>query len=265
MNTTLICALFGLPLMMPPQAPDAAQEEKQTATSSAAEDRFDALEAEAQEAVDNWRAELQAKYKEAEENGTDPPMMSMTPPLEPFVKRCQAAAAEYAGTEDAVQFLVWLTGEAMWVDEEAGKAAFVTLFDHHAKSEGIEDIVSVFPYLAQIFDAKTAKAYIAKIEAENPFPHIKGWAAFARLGPAFEGATPDSAEFKAAKKEMMAILENVKDRELKSQVGFKIRLVEQFQIGMVAPDIDGIDLDGVPFKLSDYKGKVLFVDFWGDW
>ena len=107
MNTTLICALLGLPLMMPPQAPDAAQEETQAATSSEAED---------QEAVDDWRAELQAKYAEAEENGTDPPMMRMTPPLEPFVKRFQEAAADYAGTEDAVQFLVWLTGEAMWVD-----------------------------------------------------------------------------------------------------------------------------------------------------
>ena len=24
-------------------------------------------------------------------------------------------------------------------------------------------------------------------------------------------------------------------------------------------------LDGVAFKLSDYKGKVVFLDFWGDW
>ena len=30
-------------------------------------------------------------------------------------------------------------------------------------------------------------------------------------------------------------------------------------------DIAGVDLDGVAFKLSDYKGKVIFLDFWGDW
>ena len=35
--------------------------------------------------------------------------------------------------------------------------------------------------------------------------------------------------------------------------------------GDVAPDIVGVDLDGVEFKLSDYKGKVIFLDFWGDW
>ena len=35
--------------------------------------------------------------------------------------------------------------------------------------------------------------------------------------------------------------------------------------GEVAPDIRGVDLDGVAFKLSDYKGKVVLLDFWGDW
>jgi peroxiredoxin len=41
--------------------------------------------------------------------------------------------------------------------------------------------------------------------------------------------------------------------------------VETFGLGMQAPDITGTDLDGVDFKLSDYRGKVVFLDFWGDW
>ncbi|MCK5942658.1 MAG: redoxin domain-containing protein [Planctomycetes bacterium] len=40
---------------------------------------------------------------------------------------------------------------------------------------------------------------------------------------------------------------------------------ERLQVGMVAPDIAGEDLDGKPFKLSDYRGKVVVLDFWGDW
>ena len=39
----------------------------------------------------------------------------------------------------------------------------------------------------------------------------------------------------------------------------------RLQIGMEVPDIVGADLDGVPFKLSDYRGKVVVIDFWGDW
>ena len=38
-----------------------------------------------------------------------------------------------------------------------------------------------------------------------------------------------------------------------------------FEIGDTAPDIDGADLSDVGFKLSDYRGKVVVLDFWGDW
>ena len=36
-------------------------------------------------------------------------------------------------------------------------------------------------------------------------------------------------------------------------------------IGKVAPEISGVDVDGRKFKLSDYRGKVVVLDFWGDW
>ena len=39
----------------------------------------------------------------------------------------------------------------------------------------------------------------------------------------------------------------------------------RFRIGQVAPEIEGEDLDGQAFKLSDYRGKVVVLDFWGDW
>jgi peroxiredoxin len=37
------------------------------------------------------------------------------------------------------------------------------------------------------------------------------------------------------------------------------------RIGQAAPQIDGKDLDGKPMKLSDFRGKVVVLDFWGDW
>lgn len=44
----------------------------------------------------------------------------------------------------------------------------------------------------------------------------------------------------------------------------KINLA-RLKVGNVAPDIVGTDIDGAEFKLSDYRGKVVFLDFWGDW
>ena len=41
--------------------------------------------------------------------------------------------------------------------------------------------------------------------------------------------------------------------------------VTKLTIGKTAPDIVGGDLDGVPFKLSDYRGKVVLLVFSGEW
>ena len=36
-------------------------------------------------------------------------------------------------------------------------------------------------------------------------------------------------------------------------------------IGKTAPEISGEDIDGKSMKLTDYRGKVVVLDFWGDW
>jgi hypothetical protein len=41
--------------------------------------------------------------------------------------------------------------------------------------------------------------------------------------------------------------------------------IRNLAIGKTAPDIVGDDLDGKPLKLSDYRGKVVVLDFWGNW
>ena len=58
-------------------------------------------------------------------------------------------------------------------------------------------------------------------------------------------------------KSFRGTLAEAAEREL-----FEIR---NLAIGKVAPEIEGEDIDGVDFKLSDYRGKVVVIDFWGDW
>jgi len=54
------------------------------------------------------------------------------------------------------------------------------------------------------------------------------------------------------------------DRFRKSAEG-ELRALRTLRVGMVVPDIKGPDLDGKEFKLSDYRGKVVLLDFWGNW
>lgn len=39
----------------------------------------------------------------------------------------------------------------------------------------------------------------------------------------------------------------------------------ELSVGALAPEIEAGDLDDVEFKLSDYRGKVVLLAFWGNW
>jgi peroxiredoxin len=43
------------------------------------------------------------------------------------------------------------------------------------------------------------------------------------------------------------------------------RVIKQLTVGKTAPDILGTDLTGRPFKLSDYRGKVVALVFTAEW
>jgi cytochrome oxidase Cu insertion factor (SCO1/SenC/PrrC family) len=37
------------------------------------------------------------------------------------------------------------------------------------------------------------------------------------------------------------------------------------KVGDAAPEIEGKDMDGKSLKLSDFRGKVVLLDFWASW
>jgi hypothetical protein len=45
----------------------------------------------------------------------------------------------------------------------------------------------------------------------------------------------------------------------------RIKNIPNLKVGKTAPEIVGEDVDGKKFKLSDYRGKVVLLDFWGHW
>jgi len=53
--------------------------------------------------------------------------------------------------------------------------------------------------------------------------------------------------------------------KLLEQIKGELFVAENLSVGCKAPDIVGTDHEGKEFKLSDYKGKVVLLDFWGIW
>src|SRR5690606_2839237 len=74
---------------------------------------------------------------------------------------------------------------------------------------------------------------------------------------------------KAVRARGVALLREVQERWPDSGAGqgaaTVLFRVENLAVGKPAPDFEAVDIDGEAFKLSDFKGKVTVVDFWGFW
>src|SRR5207247_118113 len=55
------------------------------------------------------------------------------------------------------------------------------------------------------------------------------------------------------------------EKDVAKRAAGKLFQLEKLQIGMVCPDFTAKDVDDVEFKLSDYRGKVVVLDYWGFW
>lgn len=200
---------------------------------------------------------------------------------------------------DALTQAVWQVNGTPWPVEMVGpdKArprAFELLQCDHVTSDKLGPLCQRISYGY----CKEYETFLRAVLAKNPHRHVQAMAALSlgqflmsrlqrvdlcsedpRLAKEFADlfgsdylADLRKQDFEKVIKEADAILERasrqyadvklygditVADRA--SRALFEIR---RLLIGMVAPDIEGLDQDGVRFKLSDYRGKVVLLDFW---
>lgn len=259
--------MISITLLLPLLAPAPLQEpavEVAPVNRSVAEARFESLMAEYEAAFQTWMENIQELITAAEESGEELTEYPPQPGSE-FMPRFMAGAKEFAGTDDAVPFLMFVVQQGLGQPEGPGMEALETLLSTHIKSEKLDQLGPMLGYLSYMMEGSEAMKIVAKCEKEAGSANLRAWAMFARLKPVFANNAPSSKDFKAAKKEMLAALEKTNDPMLRGSFDSEVTVLETFAVGMLAPDITGPDLDGTEFKLSDYKGKVIFLDFWGDW
>jgi thiol-disulfide isomerase/thioredoxin len=58
---------------------------------------------------------------------------------------------------------------------------------------------------------------------------------------------------------------DLQQRTIADIVGSELRELRQLSVGKVAPEIEGESVDGKRLKLSDYRGKVVVLNFWASW
>jgi hypothetical protein len=182
-----------------------------------------------------------------------------------FAPRFLAVAQKYPKDKvayDALTFIVENGGEGTDTD----KAIEMFLKDHADKVAGL------VPRLARA-QSSAAVVFLRAVAKENPEHRLRGRALFT-LAKVLKNQT-DNPGVEEAKKEKMAkeaeealtrVTEKYADVDkLADQAKSELFEIRHLSIGKEAPEIEAEDIDGKKFKLSDYRGKVVVLDFWGNW
>jgi hypothetical protein len=173
-----------------------------------------------------------------------------------YVHKYAELAAEIAGTEGAAHCLAQVA--RLGRNGHAAKQAQQTLIEHHITSTAIKSLVWT---LRSSRDTEKLGVIVEK----SPHRDIQGFAVFC-LGQVLKPTDEKKAleMFQRVIKEYGDVAYGNRTT-LGAKAEGEIFETEHLQVGKPAPEIVGEDIDGNPMRLSDFRGKIVFLDFWGDW
>jgi hypothetical protein len=246
----------------------AAPAQEQTQDQAA---RLDAL-------IERWDQAEKAfyeKYRAAETNEERRALMDQRPKPADYLPEAVEIAEQAAGTEVAARAWMWALSHLDPQDRagELAEVAIEALMRDHMDSPEVAELPMMLMYVGgrSLGDDKV-EALLRDMVARAPQGALQGNAMFA-LASVLDSdeLDPESERGKEVRGLMEAVAKgyaDVKDsrgRSIGARAEGWIFEKDHLQVGKAAPEIEGTDLSGVAFKLSDYRGKVVLLDFWGNW
>jgi hypothetical protein len=224
--------------------------------------RLQSLLAEYSKTRGEFSARLQAAGKPEEVQR----LMREENPLPAFIERFRELAFDAAGTETGVSAWIWVANLCMDNERtDEASEAFDVLVGDHLGSPQWGEVAGNLRYNAARLGSARAQEVLAKVLACSPHANVRAAAQFSLAAILLESASPDDkARGRALMEEIPAKYAGVEGDWGERAKGMLFEL-DRLQIGMLAPDFEAVDADGVTWKLSDYRGKVVIVDFWGFW
>ena len=210
-----------------------------------------------------------ARYRAAASKEDKMEVVKTRPSIDVYRPLLSKLVAE--GTEEeADKILTW------WWHGERGKkdAPLMSklLIEHHSQAKMLTKFVPRFGW--HLSPAQAEPLFRKVLEATN-VEAVKATTSFSLLDLLSKKAkTAEGKEAELLQAEIASLSKSIKTEyaEFTDLVGTPlgerlegIEFSKKLAIGKPVPDIVGSDLDGVEFKLSDYKDNVVMVSFWGQW
>ena len=141
-------------------------------------------------------------------------------------------------------------------------ALYKSLETHHLNSEKLQSVVLS---MMRVQTPETRK-FLTTVSEKSTIKDVRGSAIYA-LMTGIDGNKEKANEHAALSKQLFAKHADleIRGRNITKSIKAKREANEKLAIGKVAPEIIGKDVDGKEMKLSDYRGKIVVLDFWGDW
>jgi len=188
-------------------------------------------------------------------------------PAKKFSAQFQALAEENPKSDAGLKAMVWMIRNGR-VNPLGVRTAMRLIEEHHVTSPTITSVITSVGR-----SGANSEGLLRAVMEKNPSKQAKGLACFTlarTLMMQNRRAKADSPQLK----EVLALMKRVQDEFGDLKYGRKtlgayaestVFELTRLQIGMDVPDIVGDDIDDAEFKLSEYRGKVVVLDFWGDW
>jgi hypothetical protein len=176
------------------------------------------------------------------------------------------ALAEEAGQSDAA-VKAWLWVFRLSESAEEKREVLGVLTHDHVESSAMEELPGSLRYAGYDIGNEAVVDALRLLFEGSPVRSVQGNALFVLGAVLTDMGDKHAAEGRECFEVVATDFADVPYRSgtLKDAASGFLFEMDNLQIGMVAPDFEAIDENGVAWKLSDYRGKVTIIDFWGYW
>ena len=210
--------------------------------------------------------QLQQKYHnlyEAYHKKTFVQRMKLVPPSELMWQEFQQLIDDFPGSEGARKSLFWMVRNWSGCSpsiEEQHKVLLKnldTLITYYVNHPDLVEVLSLCKYV----DLRICRDFFEKVIEKTTTKSVREDALYYYACTLYDSEISRNVIYS---KKLFQQLSKHKNNYQQKSKNFLSKL-ERRQTGMVAPEIVGKDVDGNEMRLSDFRGNVVFLYFWGHW